>query len=166
MRIFLIGYMYAGKTTVGRQLAARMGLRFLDLDQAIEERYHTSSTLLMERYGEEAFRKIEQAMLQQVAQMEDVVISTGGGTPCFFDNMEVILRHGVSVYLLMTLDEILSREACSRKRRPLLAGLTSEEKRDRIAAHLAQREPYYRRAAITIPAFNPDLDALVRLLGK
>ncbi len=83
-RIFLIGYMGSGKTTLGRAYAKEMGLTFIDLDWYIEERFHTSVQKLFAQRGEEDFRRIEQKMLHEVADFEDVVIACGGGTPCFF----------------------------------------------------------------------------------
>ena len=86
-RIFLIGYMGAGKTTVGRKLAKELDLSFIDLDLYIEGRYHRSIRQLFTERGEEGFRDIERRLLHEVAAFEDVLVSTGGGTPCFFDNM-------------------------------------------------------------------------------
>ena len=91
--------MYSGKTTIGRKLAECLDTRFVDLDQLFEEHYHTSIPLFFNRYGEDAFRKLEQLMLHSTHTLNHVVISTGGGTPCFFDNMEWINAHGISVYL-------------------------------------------------------------------
>ena len=87
-RVFLVGYMGAGKTTVGKELAKLAGLSFIDLDYYIEGRYHKAVSQIFAERGEEAFREIERNMLHEVAEFEDVLISTGGGAPCFFDNME------------------------------------------------------------------------------
>lgn len=166
MPLFLIGYMYSGKTTVGRLLAARLGLSFYDLDIAIEEKYHTSIPILFDRYGEMAFRKIEQQMLHSLGQKEAAVIATGGGTPCFFDNMDYILAHGHSIYLKLSVDEILQREASSRKRRPLLAGMSHEEMKEKISSQLSLRESYYQKASLTFPAFDPDIDYMIEEINK
>ena len=100
-RVFLVGYMGAGKTTVGKELAKLAGLSFIDLDYYIEGRYHKAVSQIFAERGEEAFREIERNMLHEVAEFEDVLISTGGGAPCFFDNMEFMnasdgLLEGVS----------------------------------------------------------------------
>ena len=87
-RIFLIGYMGAGKTTVGKVLSQQLGLSFIDLDHYIEGRYHKTVGQLFAERGEEAFRDIERRMLREVAAFENVLVSTGGGAPCFFDNIE------------------------------------------------------------------------------
>ena len=106
-RIILIGYMGAGKTTVGRQLAKRLGLMFYDLDWYITNRMRRTVPQIFEESGEEGFRKIEHAMLHEVAEFEDVVLSCGGGTPCFFDNMDYLNRMGETVYLKAS-PEVLS----------------------------------------------------------
>ena len=163
MRIFVIGYMYAGKTTVGRHLASHLHLPFIDLDQAIEEHYHASSALLISRYGEDAFRQLEKAILHKVADQNDnVVVSTGGGTPCFFDNMDFILSSGIAIYLQLSVPQILAREALSRKSRPLLSDITPKAKKAHVTAHLAEREPFYSRATLTVPAYNPVIPGLVK----
>lgn len=115
MRIFLVGYMYSGKTTIGKQLAKKLNISFVDLDQAIEQRYHVSIPVFFNKYGEDAFRILERNVLEIVSDMDDVVISTGGGTPCFGDNMDFILSKGSVVYRKMTSAAILSRESRSKK---------------------------------------------------
>ena len=98
-RIFLIGYMGAGKTTVGKVLSRQLELSFIDLDHYIEGRYHKTVGQLFAEKGEDAFRDIERRMLREVAAFEDVLVSTGGGAPCFFDNMEFMNGAGQTVYL-------------------------------------------------------------------
>ena len=160
MLIYLIGYMYSGKSTVGRQLAQRLGCPFVDLDAAFEQRYHTTIPLFFQHYGEAAFRQLERQQLHATADLGDAVISTGGGTPCHSDNMQWILDHGTAVYLDVSLDTILQRAAASHKQRPVLAGLDATQRRDFITAQLAERLPYYRQAHILFPADDPDIDAL------
>ena len=99
IRIFLTGFMGAGKTTLGRAFAKDTGLSFIDLDWYIEERFHKTISELFAERGEEGFRNLERKMLMEVGMFEDVVISTGGGTPCFSDNMEFMNAHGVTVLL-------------------------------------------------------------------
>lgn len=154
--------MYSGKTTVGRQLAQRLDQRFVDLDQLFEERYHTSIPLFFSRYGEEAFRQLEQLVLHSTAHLSGAIVSTGGGTPCHFDNMQWINRHGVSVYLEVSATEILRRAQRSRKPRPLLAGKHPEELHTFILAQLSHRLPYYSQAQIVFPADKVDIQALAQ----
>ena len=164
MRIYLIGYMYSGKTTVGHKLALQMGYRWLDLDQMLENTFHTTIPIFFKRYGEEAFRKIEQKLLHSTADLDNIIISTGGGTPCQFDNIQWINKHGVSVYFDVTVETLLRRAAQSKKPRPILAGLTEEERSIYVRQQLSQRLPFYQKARIIFPADHPDLDELVRLV--
>ncbi len=97
-RVFLIGYMGAGKTTLGKALSKKSGLTFIDLDWYIEERYHKTIQQIFADHGEEGFREIEKNMLHEVSEFEDVIISTGGGTPCFFDNMDYMNSVGETVF--------------------------------------------------------------------
>lgn len=166
MLLYLLGYMYSGKTTVGRQLAQCLGYRFVDLDQLFEERYHTSIPLFFNRYGEEAFRKLEQAVLHSTQEMDDAVISTGGGTPCYFDNMQWINAHGVSIYLDVSTEVIIERARRSRKQRPVLANKSTEELRTFIQTQLSQRLPYYSQATLVFPADDPDISLLQAQVGK
>ena len=91
MKYYLVGYMYSGKTTFGRRLAASKGMDFLDLDRAFEERYHYTVPRFFATFGETAFRKLETQMLRDTARLDNVVIATGGGTPCHSGNMDFIL---------------------------------------------------------------------------
>lgn len=151
-RIFLIGYMGAGKTTLGRSLAKVMGLEFIDLDHFIEARQHKTVKEIFAEVGEEGFRKIERASLEEVAQYENVVISLGGGTPCFFDNMEVVNRSGVSVYLKPSEEVLLMRLIKGKHKRPLLADKSDDQILQFIREQLAWREPYYLKASLVFEA--------------
>ncbi len=166
MKIYLLGYMYSGKTTVGCSLAQQLDYRFADLDQLFEERYHTSIPLFFIRYGEEAFRKLEQLMLHSTETMDNAVISTGGGTPCYFNNMEWINAHGTSVFLDVSVDKIIQRARASKKQRPVLANKSPEELHTFIQNQLVQRLPFYRQAQIHLPADQPDLNALLQQLHQ
>lgn len=146
-RILLIGFMAAGKTTLGKALARDLGLQFVDLDHYIEGRYHCSVSQLFAERGEEAFREIERNMLHEVGEFEDVVISTGGGTPCFFDNIDYMNRQGTTVFLEASVDVILTRLTIARTQRPLVAGKSPDELRAYIRQMLELRLPYYRQAA-------------------
>lgn len=145
-RILLIGYMGAGKTTLGRALAEELGLTFIDLDIFIEERYHKSISQIFAEKGEEEFRRMEQRMLHEVSEFEDVIISTGGGTPCFFDNIDYMNRQGTTVYLQVPVERLFTRLSIARKQRPLLKDKNDEELRCFIAEQLEKRAPYYTRA--------------------
>ena len=96
MRIYLIGYSYSGKTTLGRELAKLLKYRFFDTDKAIEHKYHTTVPMFFNRYGEQAFRIIERQILQSTDTLDNAVISTGGGTACNDENIKFILEHGIA----------------------------------------------------------------------
>lgn len=170
--IFLIGYMASGKTTLGRALARRLGYRFIDLDFYITQRFRRSVAEIFAERGEEGFRRLESNMLQEVGGMDDVVISCGGGTPCFFDNMDFILANGFCVWLDTDVDCMVRRLLVARVRRPLVekAGNDPERLRKLVSAHLEERTPFYSRADIK---FAGDLledrrqidDSVDRLIG-
>lgn len=145
-RIILIGYMGAGKTTVGKALAKSLGLPFYDLDWYVEERYRRTIPQLFETVGEAGFREIERKMLHEVAEFEDIVLSCGGGTPCFFDNMDYMNRVAQTVYLKASPDVLCRHLKMGKTERPLLKGKTEDELHRYIADSLAAREPYYSRA--------------------
>jgi len=149
-RIILIGYMGAGKTTVGRALAKDLGLQFYDLDWYIESRRHKTVPQLFSEVGEEGFRTIEHNMLHEVAEFEDVVISCGGGTPCFFDNMDYMNQQGQVVYLRCEPEVLKGHLLMGKAERPLLKGKTPEELIDFIKEQLEMREPFYSKARYTL----------------
>lgn len=145
-RIILIGYMGAGKTIVGKQLAHDLGLMFYDLDWYITSRMHRTVAQIFEESGEEGFRKVEHNMLHEVAEFENVVLSCGGGTPCFFDNMDYLNRQGETVYLKATPEVLYAHLKMGKTVRPLLLNKTPEEVEAFVKEQLAQREPYYLKA--------------------
>lgn len=150
-RIFLVGYMGAGKTTLGEALAAKLALTFIDLDHFIEARQHKTVSQIFASEGETGFRELERKALAEVAQYEDVVVALGGGTPCFFDNMDVIRAAGLVMWLRPTEDVLIRRLMAGRSKRPILAGIESEEEmRTFVRKQMAQREPFYRRAQILL----------------
>lgn len=145
-RIFLIGYMGAGKTTLGKAFARALGLTFVDLDWYIEERFHKSIRQLFAERGEEGFRELEKRMLHEAGDFEDVVISVGGGTPCFFDNMEYMNEAGETVFLDVNLQVLFHRLKVAKQQRPLLDGKTDEELMQFIREALDKRLPFYTKA--------------------
>ena len=146
VRIIIIGYMGAGKTTVGKALSKETGFPFYDLDWYIESRMRKSVSQLFAERGEEGFRKIEHAMLHEVAEFEDVIISCGGGTPCFFDNMDYLNQQGHTVYLKAEPEVLRYHLQLGKGVRPLLQGKSPDELLDFITKQLAQREPFYSKA--------------------
>lgn len=145
-RIILIGYMGAGKTTVGKALAKDLNLMFYDLDWYIESRMHKTVAQIFKESGEEGFRRIERNMLHEVAEFEDVVISCGGGTPCFFDNMEYMNSQGQTLYLQASPEILAMHLRMGKSVRPLILGKTDEELLQFIKESLEKRDPFYTQA--------------------
>lgn len=145
-RIFLVGYMGAGKTTLGKAFARTMELTFVDLDWYIEERYHKTVRQIFEERGEDGFRELEKRMLHEAGDFENVVISVGGGTPCFFDNMDYMNAVGKTVFLDVDVKVLFRRLKVAKQQRPLLVNKTDEELMAFIVEALQKRLPYYSKA--------------------
>lgn len=165
-RVYLIGYMGAGKTTVGKALAHSAGLSFIDLDNHIEARYHRTIGQLFEEKGEEEFRKIEKRMLHEVATFEDVLISTGGGAPCFFDNMDYMNATGTTIYLKVSVEELAKRLEVCKQTRPILQDKKGEELCTFISENLNRRESFYNQASIIFNAEQMLTEADVLSISK
>ncbi len=144
--IILLGYMGAGKTTIGRQLAMNLGMQFYDLDWYIEMRYHRTVSQIFAERGEDGFRELERNMLHEVAEFENIVLSCGGGTPCFFDNMEYMNSLCETVYLKAQAEVLATHLKMGRVERPLIKGKSDEELLLFIRESLEKREPFYSKA--------------------
>lgn len=153
-RIFLIGYMGTGKTTAGRHLAQVLDLEFYDLDHYIEARFQKTVSQIFEEFGEEKFREIERSMLHEVGEFENVVIATGGGSPCFFDNMEYMNGVGKTVYLKASPEALTERLSSCKAKRPLIKDKSDEELLAFVEENLVKREPFYSKAAIVFETEN------------
>ena len=170
VRVILIGYMGAGKTTVGKALAADLGLTFYDLDWYITMRYHRSVPAIFAERGEEGFRDLERRMLHEVAEFENVVVSCGGGTPCFYDNMEYMNSLADTVYLKADPEVLAQHLKMGKGKRPLIEGKTPEELETYIQESLQAREPFYSQAKYTIDISVLDtftkIDECVRIIRE
>ena len=145
-RVIIVGYMGAGKTTVGRALAKELGMRFYDLDWYIEGRMRKTVPQLFAERGEDGFRQVERTMLHEAAEFEDIILNCGGGTPCFFDNMEYMNSRGDTVYLKASPEVLCAHLRMGKTRRPLLEGKTPEQLLGFVTEQLARREQYYMQA--------------------
>lgn len=151
MRIFLIGFMGAGKTHWGKQVANRMGLPFHDLDELIVAQESKSIAEIFNDHGEEYFRLAEKQMLEELVEREDsMIISCGGGTPCFFNNIDFMKRYGIVVWLNTQVEVILQRLLKERMHRPLLKDIKDEDLRNHIIRKLNERRMYYEQADVII----------------
>ncbi|MCQ2083978.1 MAG: shikimate kinase [Bacteroidaceae bacterium] len=150
-RIFLTGFMGAGKTTLGRALAKADNMQFIDLDQYIENRYMKTVSQIFEQMGESRFREIESRMLRETGEIDNVVIATGGSTPLIGDNMDYMLRQGQTVYLQCANETLSRRLKEARSKRPLIAGMDDKTLDEYIEHETARREPGYLRSRYICP---------------
>ncbi len=172
-RIILIGYMGSGKTTVGKALSKETGMMFYDLDWYIESRMHKTVAQIFAERGEEGFRKIEYNMLHEVAEFEDVIISCGGGTPCFYDNIDYLNGQGDVCYLKATPEVLYKHLLMGKVERPLIKGKSPEELIKFITEQVGKREEFYTKARYTLDVSLMDsfekiklsVDALRELLN-
>ncbi|SHN02663.1 shikimate kinase [Mucilaginibacter sp. OK098] len=162
--IFLIGFMGCGKTTLGRKLAARLGYEFMDLDHVLETQAGITIAEYFGTHGENAFRKLESEVLKQTNYPEHAVISTGGGLPCFFDNMQWINAHGRSVYIQLSPKTLADRLEHEKVTRPLLHDKHGDALIDFIDEKLTEREPFYKQATIVVNGLSLTAEKVETLL--
>ncbi|WP_442588956.1 shikimate kinase [Pedobacter sp. AW31-3R] len=160
MKIFLIGFMGCGKSTLGRKLAVKMAYDLIDLDHKVEEKTGSTIASYFAEHGEETFRKLERDTLQSFPYPKNSVIATGGGTPCFFDNMDWMNANGLTVYIDMPAQALAKRLEKGAAKRPLLQGLNEEALVNFIEEKLAERRKYYENARLKISGINLTPDVL------
>jgi shikimate kinase len=149
-RIFLVGFMGCGKSHTGKVLAAEMGYDFIDVDDILENTEGVSIAQIFENQGETYFRTLENKTLKQLGERSKTIIATGGGAPCFYDNMAWMNANGITIYLKAEPELLLSRLKNEMEKRPLLRGRSEADLLAFIATKLAEREPFYSQANITI----------------
>lgn len=148
--VVLVGFSGAGKTTIGRELALRLDLEFVDLDDAIEEKYHATIPHIFQKYGESVFRQCEYQTLKELLKGQDMVIAAGGGTPANQDAMQLMNANAVTVYVDLSEETLVKRLKNSKKERPLTVSLTEEQLVEYVHDRLEQRLPFYRKAQLTV----------------
>lgn len=166
--IFLVGYMGCGKSTLGRRLARRLGVPFIDTDARVEEREGATVSDLFRYEGEQRFRKIEREVLDAaIAGNDSAVISTGGGLPVWGDNMARMNAAGCTVYLRRSAENIAGRlSPYGRRKRPRLQGLNDEELVAFMTRDMASREPFYSRAKLILACDSlPDDELVERIVA-
>jgi shikimate kinase len=166
MRIYLVGFMGSGKTAVGKKLALRLNYNFADLDKKIESIYKLSIPDIFSKYDEHTFRQLEHEVLKQTLELSNTVIATGGGTPCFYNNMELILQNGISVYLKLHPHSLALRLLKSHQKRPLILNKKPEDLEQFITDKLSEREPFYNRSDIIVKGENLEVSSIVELIGN
>ena len=159
-RIYLVGFMGVGKTTVGKKLARQLGYHFVDLDDFFEEKFKIEIHQFFNKYDEPLFRKLEHNRLEKTFEMEGVVVATGGGTPCHHHGIEEINRHGLSVFLEMPPPAIAQRLLHARRQRPLVTGKTGKVLTQFIKEKLEERQACYEMANLQVNALNIDIAKL------
>lgn len=166
-KIFLIGFMGSGKSTLGKKIARALHYEFSDLDNYIESVAAQSISSIFETQGEDYFRKLETACLQNYSSQKNLVIATGGGTPCFNNNMELMLQEGCCVYIKMPEGALYQRLYQATPKRPLLAGKSEEELKEFIRLKMLEREPVYLKSHIVIDGMSLSTASLTGILrGK
>ena len=163
-RIYIVGYMGAGKTTAAKRLAHRLGWEVADTDALFEEKYRISIDDFFQKYDEPLYRKLESEILKSTESLDKVVISTGGGTACYFDNMDWMNQHGLTVFMRISPAAAVDRVLHSRHKRPLARGKTEAELMEFVSQHYAARMPFYERAQITVKSEDFDLEGLIELI--
>jgi len=166
MRYFIIGFKNSGKTTFGRNLAERLGLNFVDLDEYIEKETGTSIPEIYIRLGEESFRKLEWKTLKEIVKIENIVISTGGGTPCHCDMMSLMEKHGVVIYLKVSDQTLISRLKIAAKDRPIVKGKNEDELSQYVSDLRKNCEYHYLRARYTVDGDNLNIEEFVKKISE
>lgn len=163
-RVFLIGFMGSGKSTVGHLLARSIDWQFIDLDLYIEKTQKRTIAEIFASDGEQIFRQIEREALHQVTKLERVIVATGGGSPCFEDNMKFMNREGLTIYLELTPEVLMQRLKDAKASRPLIAGKNEAELLDFIKSKLKEREAYYKKAAVIADARAVGVDSYIKII--
>jgi shikimate kinase len=164
MLVYVIGFMGCGKSKLGKQLAKKLNHEFIDFDELIEEQSGKKISEIFKDDGQQAFRNIETEILKSIVECKETVVSTGGGTPCFFDNMRLMNESGITVYLRMPAGSLFHRLAESKANRPLIAGLTDLKLMDYIIETLGEREHFYMQAQHVVRGENLKADKILELL--
>ncbi|NCD68201.1 shikimate kinase [Mucilaginibacter agri] len=166
MKIFLVGFMGCGKSTLGRRLAARLGYKFVDLDELFEQKEGTTIANYFVSHGEEAFRKEESNILKYTDFSEQTIISTGGGLPCYFDHMDWMNANGKVIYIQMPPKALANRLEHGKEERPLLHGKHGDDLVAFIADKLAERETHYLKAGIIADGLSLTAEKLEEILAS
>ncbi|MEI6817167.1 MAG: shikimate kinase [Bacteroidota bacterium] len=166
MRIYLIGYMGSGKSSRGAELAKKLDYTFIDLDEMIEKDNKISIPTIFKTKGENVFREMEQEALRKTFKKKNIVVATGGGTPCFFDNLAEMRENGTTIYIQASIGLLFHRLAASKTERPMLKDFKDVELVLQIKDQMAYRERFYEKANYIIDAEDLKANDLVKLLAN
>ncbi len=165
MKIYLIGFMASGKTTIGLELAKKLNYEFIDLDEFIEQKHNKTIKQIFEQQGEDHFRTLENEALRDVSSIDgNILIASGGGTSCFYNSIDFMNKTGLTIYIKVDVGELVTRLIESKTDRPLLWGKTPQELNDYILRVLNEREKYYEKAKITIESSSIIIDQLAQTI--
>lgn len=162
--IILIGFMCSGKTTFGKQLALHLNMPFIDIDDYISQQQDKTVAQIFAEQGEEYFRELERAALTELLKGTPSIISSGGGTPCFHNNIDIMNRSAITVYLACDTQTVIDRLKMAKQERPLLKGKTDKELFNYVDSLLNQRKPIYQQAHVTLSALNPKINELINTI--
>ena len=164
MRIYLIGYMGCGKSTLGHLLASTLELEFIDLDTFMEEKYFRTIPQIFAEEGEAGFRRKEKNVLHEVSAFDDIIVATGGGAPCFFDNMEVLNNSGFCIFLDVDTASLVNRLIHAKTERPIIKGKSPDELYHFIEEMMLKRRPFYEKARYIIKGNEIKPEQVLKLL--
>ena len=156
--------MGSGKSTMGRALASELDLTFIDLDSFLEEKYFKTIPQIFAEEGEESFRRKERNVLEEVCSFDNVILATGGGAPCFFDNMKLMNKSGFCVFLDVDVTSLVNRLIHAKTERPLIKGKSPEELHEFIEGLLAKRRPFYEKARYILTGSEISANQVISLL--
>lgn len=159
-KLFLTGYMGSGKSTLGKVIANQLQYSFIDLDDFIEQECNMTISEIFAQQGEIAFRSIENNALKKLLLKDNIVVACGGGTPCFYNNMDLMKDNGLTVYIKLSADALAERLKSEKSQRPLIAQKTDEELNDFITQQLEKREDFFHQAQYIVKAKNLDVNQL------
>lgn len=165
-KIFLTGYMGSGKSTAGKTLSSQLGYDFIDLDKFIEQEYKMTIPEIFSTKGEKEFRAMEHNSLKKLIEKDNLVIACGGGTPCYYNNMELMNNNGTTVYLKMSADSLVNRLMNAKEKRPLVANKNEQELREFVNRQLEKREDIYHQAQYTVKGKDLNVKELAEFVKQ
>jgi shikimate kinase len=163
-KIYLIGYMGSGKSTAGQKLANKLNYQFIDLDKFIEHEYQKTIPQIFSENGENTFRAYENNMLKKIIELNNVIVACGGGTPCFYNNIDLMNNSGITVYIKMSVDALVNRLKAAKEERPLIKNKTEEELKKFINRQLEIREDFYHKAQYLVKGKDLNVEELVTFI--
>lgn len=158
--------MGSGKSTMGRSLSSLLNLTLIDLDHYLENKYHKTIPQIFAEEGEDSFRRKEQTVLHEVSSFENVILATGGGAPCFFDNMEVMNNTGICIFLDVDTEELVERLMHAKTERPIIKGKSKDELYGFIEQMMEKRRPFYEKARYILKGKNLEPQQIINIIGK